>query len=218
MSQHTLTNQLQNPSISQISQILVSSPTLQPPQIQTQTPYIVSTPLLQQPQIYTPGITATLQPQLPHPQLTLSLPTICSQPQIFSSLIAPPPTPTHIILAPLSHFPGRTSPQIRYPWYLNETNYLASLHVWGKWPADGKYFYRRGSKSVMMPLKKHYNAKSPLQLSLQAQFSQAVKAWQKLDTHTKQQWHFDCWKHRKRMTGFNWFISNYMRKTNYQPK
>jgi len=95
---------------------------------------------------------------------------------------------------------------------------LYSLDAVGKFPAAGVFFRRMNGKTVICKLGNYPHTRTPRQATRRNRFAQAVKAWQALDIPTKKLWHFDCWPHGKRMSGYNWFISNFMRETGYWPK
>ncbi|MBA7472759.1 hypothetical protein ES707_08091 [subsurface metagenome] len=101
--------------------------------------------------------------------------------------------------------------------YIRPTWPLYSLAAWGKWPAAGVWFQRFRGKTRIYKLPEYPYRRSPDQATRRNRFAAAVAAWQALDFPTRQLWHFDCWPHGKRMSGYNWFISNFMRETGYWP-
>jgi len=95
---------------------------------------------------------------------------------------------------------------------------LYSLSAWGKFPAAGVFFHRFRGRTRICKLPEYPYIRTPIQAARRTRFAAAIVAWRLLDFPTKQLWHFDCWPHGKRMSGYNWFISHYMRNTGYWPK
>lgn len=210
--------QLPNPSLSSVSWEYVSSPAFSLPTLYIIPKKIVSSPVFNAPQLSWFGLTFIPSSYFDAPSVfRISVSKTFLRP-LANPLVFIPGAEIIYLSAPLSGSALSPSPTVLHLWYISTKRPLASLVAWGKWPAAGVYFYRRKGKTVIMPLRDHYNAFSPSQVAAQARFSQAVAAWHVLSDDHKRLWHFDCWPHGKRMSGFNWFISNYIRGTNYWPQ